>query len=163
MNRLSIIIPVLTALLLVGCAEEKDTEELQPLVEVLLPLPCDTIYFDVPFTFMLEIKDPSKSGLGNLSFDAHNNFNHHSHGSHISCPMDDKRDAVNPWENVWINSLPDDKNEYIFETEITIPLMDENNNNYDPGDYHFHIYVTNNEGYQTFTTLDFKLLRVGGE
>ena len=158
MSRVFFIITALFALLVSGCAEEKDTEELQPVVEVLMPSPCDTIYFGVPFTFMLQIEDPAKSGLGNLSFDAHNNFNHHSHGSHISCPMDDKKDPVNPWEGVWIKSLPDDKSEYVFDTEITIPLKDEDNNYHDPGDYHFHIYVTNNEGYQTFTTLDFKVL-----
>ncbi len=141
-----------------GCVDEKDTEELQPVVKLLLPLPCDTIYFDEPFTFMLEIEDPGRSGLGNLSFDAHNNFNHHSHGSHISCPMGEQKDPVNPWSGVWIRNLPSDKTEYVFQKEITIPALDEEDNPHDYGDYHFHIYVTNQDGFQTFTTLDFKVL-----
>jgi hypothetical protein len=159
MKKVIAIVPVLAALLITGCVDEKDTEELQPMVEILSPFPCDTIYFDAPFTFMLRITDPSGSGLGSLSFDAHNNFNHHSHGSHESCRMDPKRDAENPWDGVWIHTLPANKNEYVFETEITIPLKDENEQYHDHGDYHFHIYVTNNEGYQTFISLDFKLLR----
>lgn len=162
MNRM-LIMPLVTVLLFAACAKEEDTEEQQPQVEVLSPLPCDTIYFGEPFSFMLLIEDPSGSGLGNLSFDAHNNFNHHSHGSHVSCPMDEVKEPVNPWEDVWIFSLPDDQEEYLFETEITIPLKDKNDGVFDPGDYHFHIYVTNNEGYQVFTTLDFKLLMPEGE
>jgi hypothetical protein len=159
MNRALIILPILLAPFFVACVDEKDTEELQPLVELLSPLPCDTLYFDEPFTFMLKIEDPSQSGLGSLSFDAHNNFNHHSHGSHASCLMDDKKDADNPWEDVWIYTLPDDKTEHVFELEIIVPMQDDDDNLYDSGDYHFHIYVTNSEGYQAFTSFDFKLLR----
>ena len=141
-----------------ACAEDEDTLELQPIVELLAPEFCDTIWFDEPFTFRIRIIDPGKKGLGTLSFDTHHNFNHHSHGAHTSCEMDPEKDAVHPFEEVWIHNLPDDETEFVFEKEITIPSVAGEGIYHDYGDYHFHIYVTNTGGYQTFTTLDYKLL-----
>lgn len=141
-----------------ACAKDEDTVELQPLVELLAPEFCDTIWFDEPFTFRIRVIDPGKKGLGTLGFDTHHNFNHHSHGAHISCEMDPEKDAVHPFEEAWIHNLPDDETEFVFEKEITIPAVAGEGIYYDYGDYHFHIYVTNLGGYQTFTTLDYKLL-----
>lgn len=141
-----------------ACAEDEDTVELQPTVEVLSPAYCDTIWFDEPFTFKIRVTDPGKEGLGAVSFDTHHNFNHHTHGSHHPCEMDPKKDAVRPFEEVWIHDLPDDEIDYVFEQEITIPSVASEDAYHDYGDYHFHIYVTNSQGYQTFTTLDYKLM-----
>lgn len=155
---------LLIAIVFGGCAKEEDTEELQPIVEILSPAFCDTIYFDEPFIFRLDLTDPGGNGLGNLSMDVHHNFNHHTHGDHLSCDMDPIKEPFTPYENVWIFPLPDDEAEFLFETEITIPSLVEGTENtyHDHGDYHYHIYVTNAQGYQTFTTLDFKLLYRGG-
>lgn len=152
------ILVLIAGVLWQGCAKDNDTEAMQPGVEILSPMPCDTIYFDEPVTLRFRFTANSSMGLGNLSMDVHNNFNHHSHGSHITCEMDPKKDPVNPYEDMWINPLPDDRSEYVFEKLITVPLMKNDSLMHDPGDYHFHIYVTNNDGYQTFTSLDFKLL-----
>ena len=154
------ILIVITALPLIfaACAEDEDTVELQPTVELLAPEHCDTIWFDEPFTFKIHISDPGNNGLGALSFDTHHNFNHHTHGSHLPCDMDPEKDAVRPFEEVWIHDLPDDEIDYVFEQEITIPSAAGEDAYHDYGDYHFHIYVTNSQGYQTFTTLDYKLL-----
>lgn len=145
---------------LAGCAKEEDTEELQPEIEIISPVVFDTLYFDEPYIYRFKLTNPSGDGLGNLSMDVHHNFNHHAHGDYLPCNMDPKKEPYHPYENVWIFSLPDDQSEYIFETTITIPSKVEGKENayHDYGDYHYHIYVTNKKGYQTFTALDFKLL-----
>ncbi|MDG5800973.1 DUF4625 domain-containing protein [Marinilabiliaceae bacterium ANBcel2] len=133
-----------------------DNEEDVPIVTVLNPTPCDTIWFDEPYNYKIEIV--TNSGVGGLSMDVHHNFNHHVHGSHLPCEMDEEKEANNPYLDDWIFDLSNKGEKYVFEREITIPRKDENGEEYDYGDYHFHIYVTSEKGDLTFTTLDFKLL-----
>lgn len=155
-----LIITAFGMLLFNSCAKDEDTEMLQPKAEIISPMACDTIYFDEVYKYSFKIKDPGDAGLGSLSMDIHHNFNHHAHGDHFSCEMDPIKEPFYPYENVWIFSLPDDRSEYLFETEITIPskVQGKENSYHDYGDYHYHIYITNNQGYQTFFTLDLKLL-----
>lgn len=158
-NKIYLFIIVSSALLLwTSCVDDNGTEEIFPEVEILSPLACDTIYFNQTVTYRIRISDKSGSGLGNIAMDIHNNFNHHTHGSHVTCSMDPKKNPQHPYEHAWIFSLPNDASEYILEEEIMIPGNKNDSTLHDYGDYHYHIYVTNNEGYQTFTTLDVKLL-----
>lgn len=160
MKNIRFIIAALLLFVIVSsCVKDDDKEVLPPEVEILAPWFCDTIYFGEPVVYRFKITDPSNVGLGNFSMDIHNNFNHHSHGAHESCQMDPKKDPVHPFEEVWIVKLPEDKSEYLLEMEITMPLMKDDEHEHDQGDYHFHIYITNAEGYQTFTSLDIKLLK----
>lgn len=139
-----------------GCIEETDTEAERPKVELLSPAPCDTLLFGSSFTYRVRITD--NTGLGNISMDIHNNFGHHSHGAHASCNMDEAKEPVDPYSHTWIFSLPENETEYVFDTIIDLPLMKASTTYYDAGDYHFHFYITDNEGYQTFTTMDVKIL-----
>jgi len=139
-----------------GCIEQKDTEAERPVVELLSPLPCDTLMFGEDFRYTVRITD--NTGLGNISMDMHNNFGHHSHGDHETCIMDPAKDPVDPYTNSWIFSLPEEKLEYVFDTLLHLPALKDENTQWDRGDYHFHIYVTDNDGYQVFTTLDVKVL-----
>lgn len=135
-----------------SCIKEKDTLIEKPIVEVISPLPCDTLYFGEEFWFELKLKD--NSGLGNVKMDVHNNFGHHRHGEHEACNMDEIKDAITPYFSEWILGLPSEKLEYILDTLLQIPdTLD-----FDTGDYHFHMYVTDDEGYQSFTTMDVKIL-----
>jgi hypothetical protein len=146
---------LIIVVLVSACIEKKDNEMEQPIVELLSPMPCDTLIFGESFRYRVKISD--NTGLGNISMDLHHNFGHHSHGSHASCSMDIPKEAVNPYANNWIFSLPENKKEYIFDTLITLPERKNITTLYDFGDYHFHIYVTDNDGYQVFTSLDVKL------
>lgn len=139
-----------------SCIKGKDTEEEQPEVELLSPSPCDTLRFGEPFTYRVRITD--NTGLGNISMDIHHNFAQHSHGAHESCDYDPPKEAVHPYSNNWIFTLPEDKKEHVFETQIDLEEMKNDSTLFDSGDYHFHIYVTDNDGYQVFTTLDCKVL-----
>lgn len=154
---MKITIPLLIfAVVLSSCIEETDTEIEQPVIELLSPRPCDTLRFGDSFNYRVSIID--NTGLGDISMDLHHNFGHHNHGSHESCEMDEIKEAVNPFSGSWIFSLPEEKKEHIFDTMIDLPAMKDENTPFDFGDYHFHIYVTDNDGYQIFTTLDVKIL-----
>ncbi len=147
-------------LLFNSCAKDEDEKNLQPTIEIITPLMCDVLYFDEEYTYKFKLTDPNGNGLGNFSMDIHHNFNHHVHGDHLPCEMDPKKDQVNPFEKVWVVPLPDDEIEYILEMKITVPSEVEGKEGkiHDYGDYHFHIYTTNIDGYQAFTALEFKLL-----
>lgn len=139
-----------------GSTEKEDTEENLPVVEILSPLPCDTLYFGETFLYQVHISDPA--GLGNISMDIHYNFGHHSHGDHQTCDMDPKKDAVDPYSDDWIFSLPNDETDFLFDTLLSVPLQINDTTLYDTGDYHFHIYISDNDGYQVFNTMDVKVL-----
>lgn len=128
----------------------------QPKVELLSPMPCDTLYFGASYVFKVKITD--NTGMGNISMDLHNNFGHHNHGDHESCAMDAAKDAINPYANSWIFSLPEPETTYVLDTLLTLPEVKNDSTLYDFGDYHYHIYVTDNDGYQVFTSLDVKVL-----
>lgn len=155
-EKTTLFITMLLMLFMASCIDEKNTEEEQPSIELLSPSPCDTLYFGEEFQYRAKITD--NTGLGNISMDMHNNFGHHSHGDHETCSMDEAKDAVNPYTNSWIFTLPSEKKEYILDTTLSLPAMKNDTTLYDHGDYHFHIYVTDNDGYQIFTTLDVKVL-----
>ncbi|ASB47775.1 DUF4625 domain-containing protein [Alkalitalea saponilacus] len=154
MKRL-IFVSLISILFVSACVKDSDTEAEAPKVEILLPFPCDTIYYGEDFIFRLKLTD--KNELGNLSMDIHNNFNHHSHGDNITCQMDDRKEAIHPFSKAWIHSLPNQR-EYTFEKVLNFPVKNQDDKVHDHGDYHFHIYVTNEDGYQVFTTLDVKIL-----
>jgi hypothetical protein len=155
MNKYLILSSGLFFLVMYGCIKEKDTEALRPVIDILSPTPCDTMYFGDTFQFNLSIT--AINGLGNISMDIHHNFGHHSHGSHGTCSMDAPKAAVHPWSENWIFKLPSNKTEYVLDTLLMLPAMKDATTFYDTGDYHFHIYVTDNDGYLVFTTLDVKI------
>jgi len=141
---------------LASCIDKKNTEEEKPVIEILAPAPCDTLHFGSSFLFSIKVTD--NSGLGNVSMDLHNNFGHHNHGDHETCVMDAVKKPINPHENNWFFSLPSDSVSYVFDTLLTLPRMKNDTTQFDTGDYHFHIYATDQDGYQSFTSLDNKLL-----
>ncbi len=141
----------LCGLLILGSCVKKDHGD-KPVIELISPAPCDTLYFGETFSFKIKVSD--KDGLGNVKMDIHHNFGQHQHGDHVPCELDSPKTAINPFFEEWIFELPEKENDYFFETSISFP-----DNNFDTGDYHFHIYVTDNVGYQSFTTLSVKVLK----
>ncbi len=156
MNKFLSVFVLIAMLICYGCVKESGDGE-GPRVTVVSPLPCDTITFGEPFVFEMQIEGESK--LGNLSIDIHHNFGQHSHGGHVSCEFDDKKDAQFPFFEEWLFALSEDKTSIEFKQEFLFDDANEDGNPFDTGDYHFHIYVTNQDGYLTFTTLDVKLTR----
>lgn len=139
-----------------SCVKDTDTEKNMPRIELVSPLPCDTLYYGQDFRCSFKLS--STSAIGNISMDMHNNFGHHSHGNHESCSMDPVKTPINPYTADWIFELNTNKKEYLFDTILSFNSLLHDSILYDTGDYHFHIYVTNQEGYMSFTSLDFKVL-----
>ena len=155
-NLVYILLLAVFALAASSCIKETNTEEEQPKVELLSPLPCDTLRFGEAFTYRVKITD--NTGLGNISMDLHHNFGHHNHGAHETCSFGPVKDAVDPYSDNWVFALPENELEHVYETQLSLPAMKNDSTSYDEGDYHFHIYVTDNDGYQVFTTLDLKIM-----
>lgn len=152
MKPLLIFLWLVSVSFLFSCVKEKDLLEEQPVMEVVLPFPCDTLYFGEAFQLKVQLND--NIGLGNAKMDVHNNFNHHKHGEHEACYFDEPRDPVNPYLQEWIFNLDENKKAFVLDTLIVIP----DSVVFDTGDYHFHLYVTDSDGYQSFTTMDVKIL-----
>lgn len=143
-------------LLATSCIDKQDTELEKPTIQLVSPLPCDTLYFGEVFQFTAQLSD--NVGLGNISMDVHHNFGHHDHGAHEPCSKDAKKDPVLPYLENWIFSLNKSNHSIVFDTLLKLPVNKGKGGLYDMGDYHFHIYLTDSEGYQVFTTLDVKIL-----
>jgi hypothetical protein len=150
MKKILFLVQIAVVFHLISCVKKDHGDK--PVIELLSPAPCDTLCFGDAFSFKVRVSD--KDGLGNIKMDIHHNFGHHQHGDHAPCEMDAPKPAVKPYFQEWIFSLPDKENEYVFETSIIFP-----DENHDTGDYHFHIYTTDNVGYQSFTTLSVKVLK----
>ncbi len=143
----------MAVMLMIGCVDPVEEGEALK-AELLLPMACDTLYFDSTFHFSL--RATSSYGLGKVSMDMHDNFGHHNHGAHETCNMDPVKDPINPFVNDWLFDLPNDSTDYILDTLISLPQPD--TGKYDTGDYHFHITITDMDGNSVFTTRDVKIL-----
>ena len=152
---LKLALPVLVLVLVVSaCIEQDESGADKPQLEIISPQGCDTIYFGYEFAIQIKIVD--NSGLGNISLDVYNNFGHHNHGAHETCAFDPPKDPVNPYFGNWMYELPDDETEMVYTVNIKVPVNDSENNPFDIGDYHFHIYVTDADANQSFTSFDVK-------
>lgn len=135
--------------------DEEEPADPKPEIEVIYPSPCDTLNFGDEFRFKARFKD--KTELGNYKINIHNNFDHHTHGTHDKqCILDEKKEAENPYLNNWVIEIPDGQTEYEIDTLLTLPLENEKGN-YQKGDYHLMLYLTNSEGFQSWIGRDLKI------
>lgn len=159
---LTILLPVLFVFF-VGCDQEGVDEE-KPRIDISMsgafPLNCDTLYFGETFVMRLLLSDNERLGDVNaLSVDIHNNFNHHSHSTEVTeCSLSDIKTPVNPFTLINDYDIPSGLSQYETEIPIAIPAGD-GNGDYDEGDYHFFIRVTDHQGWSAQKGLSVKLLR----
>ncbi len=159
MKTYKIIIPVLLSIFFYSC--EKNIDKEKPSIDLSIqdafPVNCDTLYFGEPFNFIALFTDNVE--LGSYSIDIHNNFDHHSHSTEvIECSLDPIKTPVNPFLFIEDYDIPAGLSAYQTDTSITIPLGDETGN-FDEGDYHFFISLTDKEGWSTQKGLSVKILR----
>jgi hypothetical protein len=124
-------------------------------IQGAFPLNCDTLYFGEPFTFKVLFSDNAE--LGSYSIDIHHNFDHHSHSTEISnCEMDAKKSPVNPFVLIEDHDIPQGTKQFETSLEITIP--DGNFiGQFDEGEYHLFISLTDNEGWSAQKGLNIKI------
>jgi hypothetical protein len=68
------------------------------------------------------------------------------------------KDPLNPFHTIREFQIPAGSDEYTVSREISIPLAD-GNGEFDPGDYHFFISLTDREGWSVQKGLNIKLLK----
>ena len=121
------------------------------------PSNCDTLLFGETFTLKLLLKDNME--LGSLSIDIHHNFDHHNHSTEvIECSLDPIKTPVNPLVLSQDFSIPEGQTEYVFSQDIFLPASDANGD-YDTGDYHFFISLTDKSGWSDQMGLSIKIVR----
>lgn len=77
----------------------------------------------------------------------HNNFTHHSHSTEVTeCSLAPEKDTVNPYLFTESFDIPSGLSEFETNLEISIPSGNINGD-YDEGDYHFFISLTDKEGW----------------
>lgn len=139
--------------------DEVDDEkpEIDLTVSGAFPQNCDTLYFGETFTFKVLFTDNVE--LGSFSIDIHNNFDHHSHSTEVTeCNLDDVKDPVNAYVSIEDYDIPEGLNTYEMLLGITIPNSD-SEGEFDEGDYHFFISLTDKEGWSIQKGLSIKILR----
>ncbi len=102
----------------------------------------------IPFSYIFTDNEE----LGNFNIEIHNNFDHHSHSTSAGdCPLDPKKDPVNPWIYNQDYTIPSGSKLYDAELEIPIPK------DVDEGDYHFMIRLTDKSGWQQLKAISIKI------
>lgn len=146
----------LSMIIAFSCAKKNQVDDILPTIDVsgenAFPSNCDTLYLGETAQIVIKLNDNKE--LGSYSIDIHNNFDHHSHTTEvIACEDDEDKIAVNPFLYIQSFSLPDGLTTYQTNLSIQIPT------DVDPGDYHFLIRVTDNEGWQALKGLSIKLVQ----
>ena len=162
-NILSII--SITLFVFYACSTDADVDKLKPEIDISItgafPVNCDTLYFDEPFTFKAKFTDNEE--LGSYSVDIHNNFDHHSHSTEAefeSCGnMDQDKDATSPFTFIEEYSIPEGSSEYTTDLSLTIPSADGDGIEYQEGDYHMYISLTDKQGWSAQKGLSIKIIR----
>lgn len=154
MNR-SLIALAMTALLFACGEDEKpliDTEYPEIVVtEDSFPLQCSVLERGSTVEFKALFTDNKE--LGGFSLDIHHNFDHHTHSTEVNdCDSDPIKAAVNPMLFINTYAIPAGLTEYEGTAELEIP------EDIDPGDYHFLIRLTDQEGWQTLQGLSIKII-----
>ncbi len=151
---------ILLAAFLGACTkDENNVDKEKPIIDLSIegafPVNCETIYFGEAFELKMLLTDNVE--LGSFSIDIHNNFNHHSHSTEVSeCAFDPVKEPVNPYVFIDDYTIPKGLTEY--ETSIMIAVPSGNGSaEYDDGDYHFFIRLTDKAGWSTQKGLSVKM------
>ena len=155
-----IIFPVLLLAFFSSCEKDDEIDQEKPGIDLSIqdafPVNCDTLYFGESFELKALFTDNVE--LGSFSIDIHHNFDHHSHSTEVTeCDLDPVKDPENPFKFIQDYSIPEGSKEYETNLSISIPSGNDNGE-YDEGDYHFFISLTDKEGWSTQKGLSIKML-----
>ncbi|MCV6630516.1 MAG: DUF4625 domain-containing protein [Flavobacteriaceae bacterium] len=148
---------VISALVVASCSSSDDTTDTQkPTVSIQyangFPKACAEVKRGDSYTFRAQLTD--NDALAAYSIDIHHNFDHHTHDDQQgNCNFHADKVAVNDFQfikNFQINTT--DAKSYEIQQRITIPA------DADTGDYHCQFSVTDKTGWQSITSVDFKII-----
>lgn len=157
-----ILILVSSIALFNSCSKDSEnTDDQKPNIDLNIegafPLNCDTLYFGETINFNLLFTDNME--LGSFSIDIHNNFDHHSHSTEVTeCNIAPIKTPINPFLIIQDYEIPAGLTQYEPNTQITIPSGDDNGE-FDEGDYHFFVSLTDKSGWSAQKGLSIKILK----
>ena len=154
-----VLILMVMVLVFNGCGKH-DIDDIKPEIrlsgEAAFPLNCDTIYFGEEFTFSVLFTDNVE--LGSYSIEIHQNFDHHAHSTQVNeCVLSPVKVPVNPFHFIQDFSIPDNSLSYNTTQVIRIPHTN-HTGQFDEGDYHFFISLTDKEGWSAQMGLSIKMM-----
>ena len=131
-------------------SNEPEIDQTYPEIALVSPTPCQVFERGKSYTFSATFTDNHE--LGGYSFDFHDNFNHHSHGtSEESCVLEPKKVGENPLELIRTGTIPAGQKEFKVNDVFEIPT------NVDTGDYHFTINLIDKAGWATIKRVGVKI------
>ncbi len=159
-NRLLFFIILSQISLLMSCSKN-ETDTQKPLISNefsdSFPFSCDTLYFGEEIDIRLKFTDNVE--LGTYSITIHDNFDHHSHSTNeIECEHEPEKTPVNPFNFIQDYTIPAETMEYITDISINIPAGN-SAGEFDEGDYHFFVNVTDRAGWSSQLGIGIKILK----
>lgn len=155
-----VLVAGITAVLLAACAREKiddEKPEIDLTVSGAFPQNCDTLWLGESFIFKALFTDNAE--LGSFSIEIHENFDHHAHSTEVTtCNLEPVKTPVNPLYFTRDFEIPAGLTEYETNLQISLPAVN-NDGNFDEGDYHFFIRLTDREGWSAQKGLSIKLYK----
>ncbi|MFW5820362.1 MAG: DUF4625 domain-containing protein [Bacteroidota bacterium] len=150
-----------SSILFPASCQKEDIDDQKPVINLdiqdAFPVSCDTLYLGETLIFKALFTDNRE--LGSFSIEIHDNFDHHAHSTEVEqCAFDPDKEAVNPFEFLAEYEIPDGREQYETSIEITIPEENQNGQ-FDQGDYHFFIRLTDREGWSAQKGLSIKILK----
>jgi len=151
---------LLLLLSITSCEKDDDIDTEKPVIDNsfqgAFPINCDTLYFGE--SFQLKVLFTDNVELGSYSINVHNNFDHHSHSTEVmDCNLSPIKEPVNPFTYIDDYAIPEGLKSY--ETNLTFSVPSGNSDgNYDDGDYHIMISLTDKEGWSSQLGLSIKML-----
>lgn len=137
-----------------ACSEE-EIDEIKPEITIDFvggfPQACDQLQRGQTYTFSARVSDNLE--LAAYSIDIHHNFDHHTHDDQEGdCELDPKKSPEFPWIYMENFRIEPGLTSYDFKVVVTIP------EDIDVGDYHCGYSVTDVTGWQSRTSIDFKIV-----
>jgi hypothetical protein len=155
-----IIFVAFVSLIFVSCSRETiddEKPEIDLTVSGAFPQNCDTLWLGETFSFNVLFKDNTE--LGSFSIEIHENFDHHAHSTEVTeCNLDPVKTPANPLYFIRDFDIPTGLTEYKTNLRISLPAGN-SEGNFDDGDYHFFIRLTDKEGWSEQKGLSVKLFR----
>ena len=132
------------------------------------PANAATFYFGESIPVKLLLTDNEE--LGSFSVNIHNNFDHHSHSTEEE--GEEHHDHVEGEEHhhhegedgdafqfTQDYTIPAGSTQFLIDTKIALPVKSDDGDEYEGGDYHFMITVTDKAGFSIFKAFEIKILQ----
>ena len=138
-----------------------EIDDVKPVIDLTIdgafPVSCDTLYLGESFTWKVRFSDNVE--LGSYSLEIHHNFDHHAHSTEVvECDLDPVKAPVNTFHVISDFEIPAGSGEFIVNQEFSLPLSD-GSGEFDQGDYHFFISLTDREGWSAQKGFNIKILK----